>query len=56
MNKKVKAPSGYHWMKSGSSYKLMKHTGTFKSHKGASITASFKVQTKHSSSKKKKGK
>ena len=56
MNKKVKAPAGYHWMKSGSSYKLMKHTGTFKSHKGASIRASFKVQTKHSSSKKKKGK
>ena len=25
--KKVKAPAGYHWMKKGSSYNLMKHTG-----------------------------
>ena len=24
MNKKVKAPAGYHWMKSGAGYKLMK--------------------------------
>ena len=36
MNKKVKAPAGYHWMKSGSSYKLMKHSGKFKPHRGAS--------------------
>ena len=54
MNKKVKAPAGYHWMKSGSSYKLMKHSGKFKPHKGASMMANFKVQMKHSSPKKKK--
>ena len=53
-SKKIKAPSGYHWMKSGSSYKLMKHTGKFKSHKGASLMADFKVQMKHAGTKKKK--
>ena len=56
MNKKVKAPAGYHWMKSGSSYKLMKHSGKFKAHKGASVMADFKVQMKHVSPKKKRGK
>tara|TARA_B100001287_G_C22184799_1_gene300795 strand:- start:127 stop:279 length:153 start_codon:yes stop_codon:yes gene_type:complete len=45
--KKVKAPSGFHWMKSGNSYKLMKHTGKFVKHKGASLYADFKVQKKH---------
>ena len=54
MNKKVKAPAGYHWMKSGSSYKLMKNPrGGYKPHKGASMMASFKVQMKHASPKKK---
>jgi hypothetical protein len=53
MNKKVKAPAGYHWMKSGRGVKLMKHSGKFKAHKGASLTASFKVQMKHSNLKKK---
>ena len=42
-----KAPDGFHWMKKGSSYKLMKHSGKFKSHKGASLTAKFEVQKKH---------
>ena len=54
MNKKVKAPKGYHWMKSGAGYKLMKHTGKFKAHKGASLMADFKVQMRHASPKKKK--
>jgi len=55
MNKKVKAPKGYHWMKSGSSYKLMKNPSTgYKVHKGASLMADFKVQMKHSKVKKKK--
>lgn len=45
--KRVKAPAGYHWMKSGNSFKLMKHTGKFVPHKGASLYASFKIQTKH---------
>jgi len=31
--KSVKAPKGFHWMKKGSSFKLMK--GTYKPHKGA---------------------
>ena len=54
MIKKVKAPAGHHWMKKGkNSYKLMKHTGKFKAHKGASLTADFAVQMKHARSKKK---
>ena len=48
MNKKVKAPKGYHWMKSGKGVKLMKTPrGGYKPHKGASLTASFKVQKVH---------
>ena len=54
MIKKVKAPAGFHWMKKGSSYSLMKHSGKFKPHKGASLMADFKVQMKHSKPKKKK--
>ena len=42
---KVKAPKGYHWMKAGKgSPKLMKHTGKFVKHKGASTTYNFAVQ------------
>jgi len=45
---KVPAPKGYHWMKQADGgYKLMKHTGTFKPHKGASLTASFALQKVH---------
>ena len=44
---KVKAPKGYHWMNSGKSYKLMKHEGKFKAHKGASLTANFEIQKVH---------
>jgi hypothetical protein len=51
MIKKVKAPTGFHWMKKGKSYKLMKHTGKFKKHKGASLMANFNVQMKHSKKK-----
>ena len=46
--KSVKAPSGFHWMKSGNSFKLMKHSGKFVPHKGASLVAKFKIQKKHS--------
>ena len=46
---KVKAPKGYHWMKSGKGYKLMKHTGKFKRHKGASLTMDVPVIKKHRS-------
>jgi len=46
--KKVKAPVGFHWMKSGRSFKLMKNPkGGYKPHKGASLMASFKVQKIH---------
>ncbi len=41
---KVKAPKGYHWMKDGKEYKLMKHSGKFVKHKGASLTANFAIQ------------
>jgi hypothetical protein len=45
---KVKAPKGYHWMKQAKGgYKLMKHTGKFVKHKGASLTANFPIQKVH---------
>ena len=48
MNKKVKAPKGSHWMKSGKGVKLMKNpSGGYKAQKGASLMASVKVQMKH---------
>jgi|TARA_R100001198_G_C5099453_1_gene132277 hypothetical protein len=49
MKKTVKAPKGYHWMKSGKTgYKLMKNpAGGYKAHKGASMTAKFDVQMVH---------
>jgi hypothetical protein len=46
--KNVKAPAGFHWMKSGKSFKLMKNPPAgFKKHPGASASASFSVQTTH---------
>ena len=45
MMKTVKAPKGFHWMKKGNSYKLMK--GAYKPHKGAVKTAKFMVQKRH---------
>ena len=49
---KVNAPKGFHWMKQADGgYKLMKHTGTFKPHKGASLTANFAVQKVHDGTK-----
>jgi hypothetical protein len=54
MKKRVKAPKGFHWMKKGAGkYSLMRHSGTFKKHAGASLTAEFNVQMKHSKAKKK---
>ena len=45
---KIKAPEGYHWMKqSDGSFKVMKHSGKFVAHKGASLTANFAVQKVH---------
>ena len=45
--KKIKAPAGFHWMKVGKELKLMKHSGKFVKHKGASLFANFKIQKKH---------
>jgi len=39
-------------MKSGKTYKLMKHEGKFKAHKGASLSAKFEVQKVHKKTKK----
>ena len=47
--KSVKAPKGFHWMKKRNFFKLMKHSGKFKSHKVASLTAKFKIQKVHKS-------
>ena len=47
-NKTVEAPKGFHWMKSGKSYKLMKDpSGGYKPHKGASKKAKFEIQIVH---------
>tara|TARA_R110000782_G_scaffold246082_1_gene332795 strand:- start:79 stop:231 length:153 start_codon:yes stop_codon:yes gene_type:complete len=43
--KTVEAPSGFHWMKSGSGFKLMK--GEYKPHPGAIKKASFDIQKIH---------
>ena len=48
MKKAVDAPKGYHWMKSGWGFKLMKNPrGGYVPHKGASKKASFQVQKIH---------
>ena len=48
MQKAVNAPKGFHWMKSGKGFKLMKNpAGGYKAHKGASKKASFQVQKIH---------
>ena len=48
MKKTVKPPKGYHWMKKGNGYKLMKNPpGGYKQHKGASKKATFEIQTIH---------
>ena len=44
-NKTVDAPKGFHWMKLGKGYKLMK--GEYKPHAGAVKKASFEVQKVH---------
>ena len=46
--KSVEAPKGFHWMKSGKGYKLMKNPPAgYKPHKGASLKANFEIQTIH---------
>ncbi len=44
-SKTVKPPKGFHWMKKGNSYSLMK--GAYKPHKGAVRNAKFKLQKIH---------
>lgn len=45
---KVDAPKGYHWMKTGKSFKIMKDPKDgFKPHKGASKSVNFPVQKVH---------
>ena len=45
---KVSAPKGYHWMKSGKAYKLMKDPKSgYKKHPGSSKTANFALQKVH---------
>ena len=47
-NMKVPAPDGYHWMKDGKSYKIMKDPKEgFKPHKGASKSVNFPVKKAH---------
>ena len=47
-NMKFKAPKGHHWMKQkNGTFKLMKHTGKFVKHKGASLEANFPIQKVH---------
>jgi len=43
--KNIKAPKGFHWMKKGKTYSLMK--GAYKPHKGALRTAKFRLQKIH---------
>ena len=50
--KTVEAPKGFHWMKSGKGFKLMK--GDYKPHKGAVKKASFEIQKVHTPAQKKK--
>tara|TARA_R100001377_G_scaffold65994_1_gene41287 strand:- start:12569 stop:12733 length:165 start_codon:yes stop_codon:yes gene_type:complete len=52
LTKRLKAPAGHHWMKKGKFYKLMRYSGKFKPHRGASLTAVFKVQKSHVTEKK----
>ena len=45
---RVSAPKGYHWMKSGKTFNLMKDPkGGYKPHPGSSKTANFEIQKKH---------
>ncbi len=50
-NKTVSAPKGFHWMKAGKGFKLMK--GSYKPHSGAVKKASFAIQQVHSNGKSK---
>jgi len=54
MKKQVQAPQGFHWMKHGKGFKLMKDpAGGFVKHAGASKKVPFEVQKVHKSARKK---
>ena len=47
-SKGVKAPAGFHWMKAGSGFRLMKNPPSgYKKHPGSSLVAKFKIQKTH---------
>tara|TARA_B100001094_G_scaffold12275_1_gene10881 strand:- start:367 stop:522 length:156 start_codon:yes stop_codon:yes gene_type:complete len=46
--KSVSSPKGFHWMKKGKEFKLMKNPSVgFKPHKGATLKAAFTIQKVH---------
>ena len=47
MKKTIKAPKGFHFMKSKTGVKLMKHKGRFVKHKGASTSLKRPVIKRH---------
>ena len=50
--KTIKAPKCFHFMKSKSGIKLMKHSGKFVKHAGASLTMKLPIQKRHGTKKK----
>ena len=47
MKKTIKAPKGFHFMKSKTGVKLMKHKGRFVKHRGASTSLKLPVIKRH---------
>tara|TARA_R100000426_G_C4817548_1_gene109090 strand:+ start:1252 stop:1404 length:153 start_codon:yes stop_codon:yes gene_type:complete len=47
--KTIKAPKGFHFMKTKTGIKLMKHEGRFTKHKGASTSLKLPIQKRHGS-------
>ena len=48
MKKTIKAPKGFHFMKSKTGVKLMKHKCKFKAHRGTSTSLKLNVIKRHS--------
>ena len=48
MKKTIKAPKGFHFMKSKTGVKFMKYKGRFKAHRGASTSLKLNVIKRHS--------
>ena len=46
--KSVSSPKGFHWMRKGKEFKLMKNPSAgYKPHKGATLKAAFTIQKVH---------